>query len=124
MRQDQYEKLQSLSEKLMDALLWEADPERWSGDGLSPRGMSTQERGDRYWCKKNAVATAALIHRVMSLAGRIQLASNVGAGGAAGEVTPAEDGIDSEIAAAEREGARMLNQLLQRERASAGHGAA
>ena len=123
MRQDQFDRLQALSEKLMDALLLEADPTHWSGDGIKPNAMTTRERGDRYWCKKNAVATAGLINRVMTLTGRIQLASNAGAGPAAGEVTEPEDGIDAEIAAAEREGKRMLDQLLKRERASAGHGA-
>ncbi len=116
MRQDQYEKLQALTEKLTDAFLWEAEPERWSGHGLSPNGMSTQERGDRYWCKKNAVATAALIHRTLSLVGRIQQASVLGAGGAAGEVTEPEDGLDAEVAAAEREGNRLLERVLAKAR--------
>lgn len=73
MRQDQYEKLQALEEKLTDVFLEEAAPDKWPGAGIEASNMEQQTRGDRYWCKKNAVATMSLIGRVANLVHRIQM---------------------------------------------------
>ena len=83
MRQDQYEKLQALSERLTDVFLNEAEPEKWPGHNIEPGVMDQQTRGDRYWCKKNAVATLTLIGRVAGLTDLIQKQSNA-CNGAAG----------------------------------------
>lgn len=115
MRQDQYERLQSLTEKLTDVFLDEADPEKWPGHGVAPNAMDAQSRGDRYWCKKNAAATLTVIMKTTTLIGVIQQRS---AGGAPDGVPPegAEDtdGLDGEIRAAEREAARLIDKA-QRE---------
>jgi hypothetical protein len=108
MRTDQYEKLQALSERLTDVFLDEADPEKWPGAGIDLQTMDKTTRGDRYWSKKNAAATVMLIGRVEGLVGSIQRASNVGDG--ANAVHETEDELDAEIAAAEKEAARLLNQ--------------
>jgi hypothetical protein len=73
MRQDQYEKLQQLEEQLTDAFLGEAEPAKWPGAGVDPGAMDQKTRGDRYWCKKNAVATISLVQRVGTLIGQVQL---------------------------------------------------
>lgn len=112
MRQDQYEKLQALSERLTDVFLDEAEPEKWPGHNLEPGSMDQQTRGDRYWCKKNAVATLTLIGRVAGLTDLIQKQSNAG-NGAAG-VTDEEATLDAEINAAEKEAAKLLDQLQRR----------
>ena len=44
MRQDQYEKLQTLTEKLTDVFLQEADPDQWPGKGLEQSAMDQQTR--------------------------------------------------------------------------------
>ena len=111
MREDQIDKLQALSEELTDVFLFEAAPKSWPGAGVLPRDMSQEDRGDRYWCKKNAVATMAIVVRIESLTGRMR---NPTGKDAADE----EGGLDAEIAAAEREGKAMLDQVLKRERAS------
>src|SRR3546814_16937371 len=72
MREDQYTRLLDLEEKLTEQFLAEADPVNWSADGLTPKDMSKDQRGDRYWCKKKAVATIALTIRIGSLVGAIQ----------------------------------------------------
>ena len=112
MRQDQYEKLQALSERLTDTFLEEGDPDRWPGHGIGVAAMDKQTRGDRYWCKTNAVATLSLIDRVGRLTGDIQAASAAGAGSSA---VPEGDGdessLDAEINAAEKEAAKLLNQI-------------
>lgn len=111
MRQDQYEKLQGLEEKLTAVFLDEVEPKKWPGHGIEPRAMDQQTRGDRYWCKRNAVATLSLIQRVGALVGQVQLRG-------AGTTPPAETGegeevdhLDAEVKAAEKEAARLMREL-------------
>ncbi|OUL17298.1 hypothetical protein B0X78_00260 [bacterium AM6] len=82
MREDQYLRLQALSEKLAEAFIEEADPATWTGAGKAPSEMDKAERGDRYWCKRNAAATGGLLLRVGSLVSMIRHDSS-GNGGAA-----------------------------------------
>jgi hypothetical protein len=116
MRQDQYEKLQALTEQLTDAFISEADPAVWPGHGIEPRSMDQQTRGDRYWCKKNAAATLSVIVRTTSLIGIIQMRGLVGESGggenqsASGEAAE-EDGLESDVRAAEKEAEKLLQKL-------------
>ena len=51
MREDQYQRMKELSEKLADAFILEADPDDWPGAGLKPNQMTqVQERcsGNRH----------------------------------------------------------------------------
>lgn len=111
MRQDQYERLQSLSEELADVFVVEATPANWPGANTPPAEMTKDQRGDRYWVKKNAFATISLIHRIGNLVTLIQDNSNAGRGGA--EVQEGERLLDEEVAAAEAEGKRLLSQTLR-----------
>jgi hypothetical protein len=115
MRQDQYEKLQLLSEKLMDVFLAEANPDDWPGAGVPVGQLDQQSRGDRYWVKKNAVATASLLQRSAVLTGRIQAASAADAGNPEAVAEP-ESSLDKEIAQAEREAAKLLDQVQKKAR--------
>lgn len=110
MRQDQYERLQALEEKLMDVFLVEAEPDKWPGHGIEPAAMDQQTRGDRYWCKKGAVATLSLAQRVATTIGQVQLAGAGTAPPQDGEVER-EDQLDAEIKAAEKEAARLMSEL-------------
>ena len=56
MRQDQFEKLQALEEKLVDVFLDEANPDGWSKD-----------KKERYWQRREAAETAALLVRTQAL---------------------------------------------------------
>lgn len=109
MREDQYKRLQALSEELTDVFLDEADPAKWPGAGVELQSMDKATRGDRYWSKKNAAATVMLIGRVENLVGSIQQDSNAGHG--ASTMTEAESELDQEIAAAEKEASRLLNKV-------------
>lgn len=109
MRQDQFEKLQALSEKLTEVFIGEADPDKWPGVGIEPGVMDQQTRGDRYWCKKNAVATLSLVGRIQSVSGMIR-------GQAAAGMPPPDEPeetseLDKEIAAAEKEAAQLLDKV-------------
>lgn len=109
MRDDQYIRLQQLEEKLADQLLIEADPVNWSGDGLAPAEMTQQQRGDRYWCKKNAVATMSMTLRIGSLIGQIQRNGNTTPTPESGDPDGETQGLlDAEVAAAEKEAKRLL----------------
>jgi hypothetical protein len=76
--------------------------------------MDKATRGDRYWSKKNAAATVMLIGRVEQLTGMIQHGSNTGEGTAG--VTETQDELDSEIDAAEKEAAKLLDKVQQNAR--------
>lgn len=111
MRQDQYEKLQVLAEKLTDTFIIEANPDTWPGAGVDIATMDQQTRGDRYWVKKNAAATLSVITRTIGLVGIIQQRA---AGGAdvptPAEGSPEDDSLDADIKAAEKEAKKLLDQ--------------
>lgn len=123
MRQDQYEKLQDLTEKLTDAFIGEADPAVWPGSGVAIAAMDQQTRGDRYWCKKNAAATLSVIVRTTTLLGTIR--QHTGFGGPGGVPEPEQDkediGLDAEVRAAEKE-AEMFLKKLQKDGMTKAHG--
>lgn len=107
MRQDQLERLNDLAESLADAFLLEADPREWPGNGASPADLSQQERGDRYWCKKNAMATGGVLRYTLDLIGKQPPP------GAATD--PAADSdLDKRIAEAEKRAAKAVNDALSK----------
>lgn len=121
MREDQYLKLQALEEKVTDQFLFEADPTNWTGDGIAPAAMTQDQRGDRYWCKKNAVATISLAIRIGTLIGKIQLAGGTtppAEGGAEGGDPSGEGLLDAEVNAAEKEAKRLLRQFERKQKAA------
>lgn len=67
MREDLIDRLEELQEKLFEAMLVEANPENWPGGKVLPKDLNRDERGDRYWCKKNAAATMTLLNKTISL---------------------------------------------------------
>lgn len=112
MRQDQFEMLQALSEKLTDVFLDEANPDKWPGRGVDLANLSQQSRGDLYWTKKNAVATLSLIGRVASLTQVIRMQG--GEPLPPGAEPPADgehDSLDAEIKEAEKEAQRLLDDI-------------
>ena len=82
MRDDQRERIKELSVSLADVFIDEADPREWSGDGQSLSEMDSGTRGDRAWCKKNAIATGALLMRAIELTEKLKpnVSTNLGHG--------------------------------------------
>jgi hypothetical protein len=108
-RQDQYEKLQQLSEKLLDVFMVEADPEHWPGKGVRPGDMDSKTRGDLYWVRKTAASVLMLESRIATRIASMQLS---GAGTTpAAEGAPEDDGIEAEVKAAEREAQALMDEL-------------
>lgn len=94
MRDDQFERLQGLQAKLADVFIAEADPDGWPGAGEPLHAMDQRTRGDRYWSKKNAVATIALMQRIESLSHTVRAAAGLDAGA---EADPDADGRDADV---------------------------
>jgi len=106
MREDQIERLRELEEKLLDVYLDEADPANWPGFESLVDGepLTKQQRGDRYWEKKNAIATVALAFETRKLL--------VNEKPALGRDPYSERELDQKIAAAERNAEARL-KLVQ-----------
>ena len=97
MRPDQLERLRDLEERLADVVLEEADPDTWPGAGKPLASLTQQERGDRFWCKRNAAATFGLLERTVRT-----LADAVAPHG--GRDESHDDELGNEIERMEREG--------------------
>lgn len=105
MRPDQIQRLQDLSEKLADVVLEEADPDTWPGAGIPLADMTTEDRGNRYWSKKNAAATFSLLDRTESILANAK---------EPGKSRPEEDDdMEKQIAAKEREAAKLLDKVMK-----------
>ena len=101
MREDQRIRLAELSEKLADVVLEEADPALWPGAGQPLAEITAAERGDRYWCKKNAAATFSLLERSIGL---IEKVNRPGGG-------DDDEDLDKQITRAEKEAAKLLDKV-------------
>jgi hypothetical protein len=110
MREDQLQRLQDLTEKLADSFLLEADPAEWPGDGKSPADISQQERGDRYWCKKNAMATGGVLKYTLDLVRGVGVNSST-SGEHDGE---RETDLERQIISAEKRAADAVARVLTR----------
>lgn len=120
MRQDQFEALQKRGEQLVDVFLAESDPAKWPGHGIEPATMDKGTRGDRYWCKKDAVATLACTQRIFNLVQVIRERSAPDLPpGPDGEEPAVDDSLDKEVAAAEAEASRLLDQVQRGARKAA-----
>lgn len=105
MRDDQIVRLQALTERLGEVVINEIDPHNWPGADKLPGDLTQQERGDRYWCKKNAAATMTLLLKTVNIAGILNR-----------QKTPPDDGaaideLDGELAAAEREAQAIIERM-------------
>lgn len=58
-----------MNDKRTDTVLIETDPDNWPGAGKAIDKHTKQERGDRYWSKKNAAATLTLLTKMHTLIG-------------------------------------------------------
>ena len=106
MRPDQLQRIADLSEKLAEVVLEEADPDTWPGAGVPLAEMSNEQRGNRYWAKKNAAASFSLLERTTSLLTDAQDLRNN---------RPEDDNdMEKQIAAREKEAAKLLNKVMSK----------
>ena len=67
MRPDQKQRLEALSEKLVDVFLVEADPDQWAGGDTLPCDRTQQQRGNRHWDMKGAKMMANIVRSTMDI---------------------------------------------------------
>ena len=113
MRPDQFERLKTLSETLTDVVIDEADPQSWPGAGQDLAMLTREDRGDRYWCKRNAAASLSIIMKIQNLVGVIEAR----APRKPGELPDDGSDLDAEVKAAERAAAEILKKMQNRTRA-------
>lgn len=112
MRPDQIQRLRELQEKLAEVVLEEADPDTWPGAGVPLADVDQTTRGNRYWCKKNAAATFALLERTTSTLTEYHAPTGL-------DPVAQEADIDKQIARREKEAAAMLDAVMKRSRKTA-----
>lgn len=103
----QLARMAELQERIADVVLDEADPDNWPGQGKTLAALTAGERGDRYWCKKNAAASFALLTRCTSFMS--------GAAPQEGE----EASLERQIAKREAEASRLLDSVMTKARGGA-----
>jgi hypothetical protein len=108
MRADQIQRLKDLEEKLAEVVLEEADPDLWPGAGVPLADMTHDQRGSRYWAKKNAAASFALLDRTISMARDAEAVNPL-----TGNHNPRPD-LDKEINDAEKKAAKMLEAIAEK----------
>ena len=103
MRLDQIARLQALSENLAEVVIDEADPATWPGAGKAAAELTQEERGNRYWSKKNAAATMTLLVKVMNITATLAKDKEPSIG-------EEERELDDEVAQAERQAMALLDR--------------
>lgn len=111
MRPDQIQRIRDLSESLADTFISEADPSEWSGAGKPPAELTQQERGNRHWDKKNAMATGGVLRYTLDL---IQHHEKVPFGTTPAELAQQDSDLDKKIKDAERRAAAALDLAMKR----------
>lgn len=108
MSDDNKTRLTDLTEKLTEVVINEADPDNWPGAGKPIKKLSQEERGDRYWSKKNAAGTLTLLVKIHSLIGMHERSQKPG------EKTPAEADFElgQQVNRAEQEAQRILDRIM------------
>lgn len=113
MRQDQWEAMQALEEKLIDIFLAEADPSMWPMAGTPSANLSAEDRKQRYLFKRAASETAHLLGRTRNLIDSVQGLGTT-SGDAGDDEEEREAALSTEMRVSEREAENLRRQLLDR----------
>jgi len=114
MRQDQYERLQALEEKLVDVVLRDAEPVNWPADGKLAKDMTQQERGDAYWGRRLAMSSIAVLVKVLNVIHGTQERGALAPLALSDDDTEGDSNLEKEIAAAEQDALRLMRRLKDR----------
>lgn len=106
MKPEQKQRLAELEESLADQMISDIDPKNWPGYGKTLAEMDKETRGDALWARKVAVQGLMVLQKVQVLI--------VNPGAAAGKNNPTESDVDKLTAAAEREAAKLLDEVQKK----------
>jgi hypothetical protein len=110
MRADQLERMRAVQERMAEVFFEEADTANWTGSGKASKDMTREERGDRYWCKKNATASLALVVRIENL---LALRDGRASGGPTpNQESDDEANLEKEVQSAEREARELARRVV------------
>lgn len=132
MRQDQYERLQQIEEKLADVFIAEADPAAWPLPGTPSANLSAEDRKQRYQFKRAAAETAQLLVRTQNLIAAIQGGGLVPPWMEKPPETPEQpsaeevaiSALEREVVDSEHQAARLRAELIAKAQRSASRDAA
>jgi len=113
MRPDQIEQLKELAERLADVFIMEADPVNWSGAGKLPADMEKDERGNRVWEKRGAMATGGVLKYTLDLTAQGH-ASKINDDE---EQAHRDDELDSKIEDAQKRAKAALDRAMKKAKA-------
>lgn len=117
MTPDQDARLAAVENRIAEALIQDADPENWPGNGPGvlkrSADLSREERGDRDWSVKIVMKMAALYKHVAE----IRAGGGLWERGKQGE--PPEDGAEDRFLLAEAEASKLLARARSRRKADA-----
>lgn len=112
MRPEQVTTLIALEEQLVEVFTEECTPKKWPGM------EKAADRGDRYWHKKNALATLTLVGRIQTVLRDARGDAGAGADekGKAKPSDDLDDGLEAEAKALEKAGVTVLKRHEQRKK--------
>lgn len=115
MRADQFQRMLVLQEQLTEVYLMEADPKHLPGHDKHVTEWSRDERGDRYWHKRNAAATMSLVARIGSLIdSERRAAQTLPPEEQQAESDDVVDDLDRELSSYEKKAKAAAKKLLER----------
>ncbi|UYZ82828.1 hypothetical protein MTZ49_09405 [Entomomonas sp. E2T0] len=67
MNSKQLKKLQSLRNKLFEAMVFDTNPENWVAYTIPAKELSKQEKDEAAWCRRQAASSIALWEKIDKL---------------------------------------------------------
>lgn len=107
---DYLTRLTSLSDKLLNVAIEECNPDNWQSANKRIKDLTVEERGNRYWDKKNAAGSLTILIKVQSLIGMQGRQKPGEQSKGAGK----DDDVEGQIKKAEKEVEKILDRVLNK----------
>jgi hypothetical protein len=114
MRQDQYVRMQALSEEIAEIAIFDMNPKNWAATGIAAKDMTKEQRGDAYWSRKIIIADIAVLTRMAVLKNTLSAARSP-------DDEDEETSLDEEITKAETEAKQLLDEVQRQAKKSEFH---
>lgn len=101
--------LDELADQITAVLIDEANPANWDGAGIPSAYLDKDQRGNRFWDKKNCTATAALLLKVHAIIDAVEDAEKGRKRRDGARVDLAD--LNEELAQAKREAKKVMERI-------------